>query len=844
MSRLEPKVRWWSATSRSLSRFAPARRPHARRRLRLECLEDRTMLSTIALSVNTLLDDPNGPISGSTNLTLRDAITQADADTANPYVITFSMEGKIDLTTPLPNLANSIALQGPGSSDLTVQRDSSAPDFSVFTVDSGVIVSVSDMTISGGNAVNGGGIYNVGTLTVTDSTISNNSASSGGGLVNNYGGGVYNVGILTVSGSTFSNNSAVSGSGLYNPTGNGGGLYNGGTATVTNTTITGNSAGIVGLGSIDFGNGGGIDNTGTLTVTDSSFSGNSSTGYGGGIYSVNLLGSGPLTVTGSTFTSNHAINGGGGIYNGGTATVIDSAFPDNSAFGGDLFPFEGPAGFLLNVGIGGGIDNGGTLSVTDTSFTSNVAGFDGGGIYNAGTATVTHCIISNNSAGFYSVSYNPNNTNVTAGGGGIYNGSTVTVTDSTISNNSIGSGASPIAAINGGGGVYNAGTLIASDSTFTGNGSDNYGYDVATNGLDIFDIYGASTVTNCTIGNINGIGTVTNCTVDSIYGGGTLVVTNCTVDSIINEPVYISGNQALYSVIVNNTIVYDIEGQVQPTSAYDLVGTGGSGGLVNGTNGNQVGVVDLGLDPNGLQYNGGPTQTILLEPGSPAIDAGSNALAIDANGNLLTTDQRGPGFPRILGHSVDIGTYEFTPLSQTISFGSLTGQTYGVAPITLNATATSGLTVSYMVVSGPATISDNLLTVTGAGTVDVEASQPGNATYSAAAPVDESFTVSPAPLTITPTAGQSMTYGGTVPALTYTYTGLVNGDPSATFSGGLATTATSSSSVGGYAITVGNLVATGNYTIGTFNPGTLTVNAAPLTVTPTAGQSMVYYVGK
>ena len=45
MSRFEPKVRWWSATTRSLSRFAPARRPHARRRLRLECLEDRTLLS-------------------------------------------------------------------------------------------------------------------------------------------------------------------------------------------------------------------------------------------------------------------------------------------------------------------------------------------------------------------------------------------------------------------------------------------------------------------------------------------------------------------------------------------------------------------------------------------------------------------------------------------------------------------------------------------------------------------------------------------------------------------------------------------------------------------------------
>ena len=70
-----------------------------------------------------------------------------------------------------------------------------------------------------------------------------------------------------------------------------------------------------------------------------------------------------------------------------------------------------------------------------------------------------------------------------------------------------------------------------------------------------------------------------------------------------------------------------------------------------------------------LANNGGPTQTMALLPGSPAINAGSNALAVDANGNPLTTDQRGAGFPRIVGGTVDIGAYEFTPLSQTISFG-------------------------------------------------------------------------------------------------------------------------------------------------------------------------------
>ncbi len=106
----------------------------------------------------------------------------------------------------------------------------------------------------------------------------------------------------------------------------------------------------------------------------------------------------------------------------------------------------------------------------------------------------------------------------------------------------------------------------------------------------------------------------------------------------------------------------DIAGAVSSTSAYNLIGTGGSGGLTNGTNGNLVGVADPGLDPNGLQNNGGPTQTIALLPGSPAIDAGSNALAVDPTTGLpLVYDQRGPGFPRIVNGTVDIGAFEYEP---------------------------------------------------------------------------------------------------------------------------------------------------------------------------------------
>ena len=190
-----------------------------------------------------------------------------------------------------------------------------------------------------------------------------------------------------------------------------------------------------------------------------------------------------------------------------------------------------------------------------------------------------------------------------------------------------------------------------SDSTFTGNS--------ATDGGGI-DNLGTATLTNCTVsGNT------------SQDGGGIADDDdgNLTLDNTI-----VAGNTSGAS---DN----DISGPVQPSSAYNLIGDGS--GITNLTDlkepalSNLIGTTTDPLNPllGPLANNGGPTQTMALLPGSPAIDAGSNALAVDANGNPLTTDLCRAGFPRILGHSVDIGAYEFTPIIQTISFGPLTGQT-------------------------------------------------------------------------------------------------------------------------------------------------------------------------
>jgi N-acetylneuraminic acid mutarotase len=79
--------------------------------------------------------------------------------------------------------------------------------------------------------------------------------------------------------------------------------------------------------------------------------------------------------------------------------------------------------------------------------------------------------------------------------------------------------------------------------------------------------------------------------------------------------------------------------------------------------------------------------------------------------------------------------------TQTITFTPPSSVAYGVSPFTLTATASSGLPVMLNLVSGPASLSGNLLTIMSAGTVSLRATQAGNANYQTASPVSASITV-------------------------------------------------------------------------------------------------------
>ena len=169
--------------------------------------------------------------------------------------------------------------------------------------------------------------------------------------------------------------------------------------------------------------------------------------------------------------------------------------------------------------------------------------------------------------------------------------------------------------------------------------------------------------------------------------------------------------------------------------------------------------------------------------------------------------------------------------AQTIAFDALPNVTYGVAPVTLAATASSGLPVSYTV-TGPATLNGSSLTISGVGTIAVTALQIGNTSYLSATPVKQSFIVSPAVLTVAAT-NLSVAFNQPIPALTYTVMGFVNGESATVVSGTPteSTAATVGSTPGSYPIIIsqGTLFAA-NYAFSYIN-GTLIIIPATQMIT-------------
>ena len=273
---------------------------------------------------------------------------------------------------------------------------------------------------------------------------------------------------------------------------------------------------------------------------------------------------------------------------------------------------------------GGGIHlPGGDLLLDQSDVIGNIAvRFGGGVLVRNGNTTITGSnIIGNQAIGNF-------------GGGLQMEGTTTTIIDSTISQNSSGVG--------GGGINAPSSPLTLLNTTVSGNstGSSGGGGILRGNGDNPLVIINSTIVRN---------------TSDADQGGGIEVRT---------APVTIEN-----SIVAENTAGDTSSdflrdgGQGTLAINHSLIGNADGFGTIDGNVGNLTGTEASPLNPllGDLDDNGGPTLTHALLPGSPAIDAGDNALAFDADGNPLVFDQRGEGFDRFSGFAsltVDIGAFE------------------------------------------------------------------------------------------------------------------------------------------------------------------------------------------
>ena len=502
----------------------------------------------------------------------------------------------------------------------------------------GTVNVISGLVSGNTAAAEGGGLWNsaVGTLNVTGVTLTGNTAS--GPEAENGGGALYNDGgTLNVTNSVIEQNVAdgASGSG-------GGILNNGGTLNVSGGTFVGNSSNRAGgaiednagasvmLDDVDFfnnstgaapGNGGALHITGAgnVSATGGMVNGNTAAAEGGGFWNSAV---GTLNVDGTRFANNvasgdDADQGGGALFNdGGMLTVTNSVLHGNVANGAS--------------GSGGGIlaNAGSTLNVSDTMINDNTSNRAGGGI--EVNATMTNTV----TADLSSVTLDGNSTGAAPGNGGalhITGPATVSVSNSSVSNNT--------AAAQGGGlwnsavGVLNVSQSAISDNTVTGT-------DAMQGGGGLYNDGGQLTASNSTVWRNQ-----------AAVGSGVLNAAGST--TLINTTVFANVGSGIFNVADSLTISNSIvaQGPQDGNACAGDITTNGPNLDDDGTCGASI-TADPMLNPFG-NY-GGPTNSHLPMAGSPAIDAGDNAIC--AAPPVNNVDQRGVTRPQ--GAQCDLGSVE------------------------------------------------------------------------------------------------------------------------------------------------------------------------------------------
>ena len=247
----------------------------------------------------------------------------------------------------------------------------------IFKINNWCDVTLTNVTLTNGNATVGGAIYNFGNLDLVHVNFVNNTAKYGGAIMN------YAYG-LVLDDSTFTNNTAKIGGAIYNSED----CFVVGNSTFTNNTATSNGGVIFNygigfvVGNSTFVNNSAADGAGAImnggrgfVVGNSTFANNTATSKGGAIYNYGI----GFVVGNSTFANNTAEDAGA-VYNEGDNSVVgNSTFVNNTA-----------------TSIGGAIINNGKLVVDNSAFEDNAANYYGGAIFNWDDLQVTNSAFDGN----------------------------------------------------------------------------------------------------------------------------------------------------------------------------------------------------------------------------------------------------------------------------------------------------------------------------------------------------------------------------------------------------------------------------------------------------------------
>jgi CSLREA domain-containing protein len=442
---------------------------------------------------------------------------------------------------------------------------------------------------------------------------------------------------------------------------------------------------------------------------------------------------------------------------GASSTIIDAGHNDRVAVvgGNAIVEIEevtlqngkwNHLGYFGNAG--GAIINQGNLTVSQSVLSGNISPASAGAIYNVGTLDIESSTLIGNTA--------------TQDGGAIFNDNSVLSVPGTImiSNSTISNNGSPS---NGGGIMQFVGSLTITESTLSGNS--------AGSGGAIFIDQASLVATNTTIaGNqasagggienadgtvsLNGVTIAQNIS-KGFYGGGVFNGGPFTLENTILGENTVGGQES------------DCDGDALTSKGHNLVQH--SNCAINGATATNI----TGSDPllGSLAANGGPTQTLALLAGSPALNAGDPSIPGSGGTACAATDQR--GFLRPQGTHCDIGAFEtvagftvtaITPI-QGGSGGTVTGTVSGSgfvagATVALRRAGQTSIVASPVAVEKgqAALIASFNLTNAAAGAWDLVVTNPDNTS----ATLPGAFTIGPiqSPVVWTSLVGRSAIRAG------------------------------------------------------------------------------------